>query len=393
MRKLPALILTCLLLVAATSLAQQKQLEPVALPPAPGRVIATAFSPDSRSVALVRSVSEESAENAKSAPPVHLTLQVMNLATAEETAKTSIPNRVERGEAFQRHFLYYSADGKRLLYATEGSDQITILDAETFLVVRQFSLKPGKAKPAAEGFHGIAMIAPAAHANVFGILRHDEGGEDEVLIGSFDSGEILQSWPVGRVRVATPLGETSLALSGDGKQVALSVLPDANRLPKTFRNLRLYDAESGNLLKSIRSKGLVGPLVVLNKEHILAARIDLPGFFSRSNCFERWDMNSGTLAGRYCAAKMNAIAVDATTSTGRVAGYVGRWHKASDGNYYIRHGRVDVWNMNSGAPVASLGPFRGRGLVKISPDGKWILVEQILIQVDEGPQVFSRSKH
>ena len=393
MRKLPAFLLTCLWLIATNALAQQKLMEPVALPPSPGRVIATAFSPDSRSVALVRSVSAESAENQKSAPPVHLTLQIMNLATAEETAKAAIPNKVEREEAFQRHFLYYSADGKHLLFSAAGSDQITLLDAETFLVVRTISLKPSDASHAAAGFHGIATIAPAANANVFAILRHDEGSEDEVMIASFDTGEIVKSWPLGRLRLATKLGQASVAMSGDGKQVALSVLPDANKLPKGFKNLRLYNAESGDLIKSIRTRGPVGPLAVLGKEHILAARIDLPGLFSRSNCVERWDMNSARLSARYCAVKLNAIAVDATTSAGRAAGYVGRWHQASDGNYYLHHGRVEVWSLNNAAPVASLGPFLGNGLVKISPDGKWILAEQVLVHVDDAPPVFSRSKH
>ena len=100
-------------------------------------------------------------------------------------------------------------------------------------------------------------IAVASRADIFGVIRHDELQDtNEAFVGSFSSGQIIKSWSLGHGRAVTQLGQISLSLGDDGSTIAVSVLPHENNLPKTFHNLRLYYAASGQILKCIRTKRL-----------------------------------------------------------------------------------------------------------------------------------------
>jgi hypothetical protein len=130
-------------------------------------------------------------------------------------------------------------------------------------------------------FRGVVSLAASSRGDVFGVLTHDELQGNEAFVGSFSSGQVIKGWSLGKGRTATQLGQTSLSLSEDGSRTAVSVLPDENSLPKGFHNLRLYNSSSGDMVKSIRTDGLVGQIMLLLGENILASRIDTPGLFSK----------------------------------------------------------------------------------------------------------------
>jgi hypothetical protein len=54
-------------------------------------------------------------------------------------------------------------------------------------------------------------------------------------------------------------------------KTVVSVLPGENSLPKGFNNLRLYNSGSGEMVKSIRTDGLVGQLMLLPGDTLLAS--------------------------------------------------------------------------------------------------------------------------
>jgi hypothetical protein len=84
---------------------------------------------------------------------------------------------------------------------------------------------------------------------------------------------------------------------------AISVLPHGNSLPKAFNNLRLYHSNTGEIVKSLRTDGLIGQLMLLPDGAVLGTRIDTPGLFSKKTCIERWNIGSGTQDGQFCDAE------------------------------------------------------------------------------------------
>jgi hypothetical protein len=88
---------------------------------------------------------------------------------------------------------------------------------------------------------------------------------------------------LGKERVASQLGQTSLSLNEDGSSAVVSVLPDENHLPKAFNNLRLYNSRTGEMMTSVRTNSLVGQVMLLSGNSVLAASIDTPGLFSQKN--------------------------------------------------------------------------------------------------------------
>lgn len=381
LRAVLSVVFVCLL--AIHPVIADTTLDPVAISPAVGRVIAAAFSPDSRHLAVVRSVGIPASSGHR------LSLQLMDLRSGKEISSAEIPHGEAAELAFEQHFLSYSSDGLHLLFATEGSDVLSVIDANTLATLKQFALHFATDPRLVAGhraFRGVVSVSVAANSDVFGVMRHDETGEDEVILGTFSSGTIVKGWKLGHVRAATQLGETALSLSGDGSRVAVSVLSDEGGFPKTFRNLRLYNAKSGEMVKSIRTKGLVGQIALMPDESILAARIDVPGYFSKHTCIERWNL-AGELIDKFCDSGRNVTTVlDASLGANRVVGYAGQIRNGAEGQYFAGRGRVGIWDLQTGKQVASQGTFRHYVSVKVSPNGRWILAGPILLQVSTAPQ-------
>jgi hypothetical protein len=370
-----ALLIVFVCLLAISHAFAGNVLEPVAIHPAEGRVVAAAFSPDSHRLAVVRSV------NLPDASRRRLTLQLMELASGKEISYAEIPRGEAAELAFGQHFISYSSDGQRLIFATEGSDVLSLIDANTLVTVKQFPLH-AEAASAHHGFQGVVSVSVSANSDLFGVMRHDESGEDEVFVGSFSSAQIVKKWSLGHPRAATQLGETSLSLNEDGSLVAVSVLSERGGFPKAFRNLRLYNATNGEMVKSIRTRGLIGQIALMPDKSVLAARIDVPGLFSLHPCIEKWKFESVELAGHYCDPGHSVTtALDASVAANRVVSFSAHIEKDEDGHYLAERGRVGLWNLQTGKLLATLGTFRQYTPVKISPNGRWILAGTILLQV------------
>jgi hypothetical protein len=262
---------------------------------------------------------------------------------------------------------------------------LSIVDANTLLTVRQFSLHQGKAAPTApadedRSFRGVISVVSSLKSDTFGVVTHDESGSDEVFVGSFSSGQIVRTWALGHVRAATRLGETSVSVNDDGSLVAVSVLPDQKRVPKVFENLRLYKSSNGEMVKSIRAKGLIGQIAFMPGGDILATRIDGPGFFSKAMCIEEWNLESGTEVKQFCDHGRNvALALDASPAAQRVAGFGAHGYREMGGIINTAHGRVDLWDLQSGELLASIGEFSQYVSLKISPNGQWMIAGPILL--------------
>jgi WD40 repeat protein len=370
----------CLVIVGRLSLASQ--MKQVNLPLSDGTTLGAAFSPDSSRIALITNV--VGAETRQR----HI-LQVIELKSNHEIGRTDILADEPANLSTNAHLIGFSSDGRYLLLATQGSDVLLILDSATLDIVHRISLHPNTdartgLEPGHPNFRGIVSISCSAKGNVFGLLTHDELEGEEVFIGSFSSEQIVSSWNLGKGRMGTELGKVSLSLSDDGSEVVVSRLPDQDKLPKGFDNIRLFKTNSGNALKSIHTNGLVGQVVLFPKDEILAARIDTPGLFSKKACLERWNLNSGTLDNQFCDEGRNvSTALSAAVAADRVVGFGSVIHKTIEGSIYSAPGRVDVWDLNSGALIASSEDMRHFvPRLQISPDGEWVFAEQVLLQLN-----------
>jgi len=375
-------VITCLSAIRVANAVSGSAMKPVALPLAEGTVAGAAFSPDSSYLAVIRHAAVPGASAQR-----HI-LQIVNLKSGQETAHAEVLNGEVADPASTAHFIAYSADGHYLLLATKGSDVLSILDAAKLQTVKRFALHPEAESRTSLGerhryFRGVVSLAVAPEAGIFAVVTHDELQDNEVFIGSFSSEQIVKSWSLGRGRTATQLGQISISLSDHGGRIAVSVLPDKNSLPKAFHNLRLYDSGSGEMVKSIRTDGLVGSISLIHDENVLASRIDTPGLFSKRACIERWSLDAGTLGGQFCDQGLDVnVALAVSLAADRVVGSASQIHKSIEGQVYAASGRVDVWDMKSGDLVASSSEMpRFISWIQVSADGEWVMADQSLFRL------------
>lgn len=377
-------VLACLFTVKITSAASV--IKAVALPSTEGSVAGAAFSPDSSRLAIMRNVVVPG-----SSSPRHV-MQIVELRSGHEVAHADVLSAEPTDLATNAHMIAYSPDGRYLLLATKGSDVLSIIDATTLQPLKRIALHPEAESRTSLGqghryFRGVVSLASSAKGDVFGVLTHDELQGNEAFVGSFSSGQIIKGWSLGKGRTATQLGQTSLSLSEDGSRTAISVLPNENSLPKGFNNLRLYNSSSGEMIKSIRTDGLVGQTMLLSGENILASRIDTPGLFSKKTCIEKWSFSSGTLDSQFCdQGRTVSAALAASVTAGRVVGFASQIHKSIEGQVYAASGRVDVWDIKSGSLIASSADVpHFVSSLQVSSSGEWVMADQMLLQISTTP--------
>jgi hypothetical protein len=335
MKRLPPIrsaLIVCSLLAGGAKAGDV--LKPVALPSADGEIAGATFSPDSARLALVRN------SPVRGTPGPRYVLQILDLRTNQELAQADVLN----AQPWDTHVhIEYSPDGRYILLAANGSDVLSIVDASSPKNVREVALNPQtnsrKALAPSHYPSGVVSLARPSKGDLFGVLT---SGND-VFMGSFSSGQILRTWGLGKGRSGSELGQTSLALNEDGSSLIVPLLPYGNSLPKGFDNLRLYNPGTGEMVKSIRTNGLIGQVVLLANSIVLAAPIDAPGLFSKKVCIEKWNLNSGNMERQYCDQGRNIVgALNAAPAVGKLVGFASHPHKDIEGHVYAAPGRVDT---------------------------------------------------
>jgi len=359
-------------------------LKVVTLPNAEGTIVGTGFSPDSSRIAIARYIFDRDTSSAR------YTIQIVDLKSGHEVSQAGLPNEDSSYTAASPHFIVYSSDGRYILLATTGSDVLLILDTIKLQVLTRIVLNPethNRRRLSGQGnrnFQGAVRVSVASNAELFGVLTHDEQANvNEIFIGSFSSRQIIRSWILGYGRAQTELGQTSLSLSEDGSRTAVSVVPpDGDHLPKHFNNLRLYESESGELIEAVRTDGLVGQMALIPDDGVIASRIDTPGLFSKTLCIEKWNLPTKALTTNFCDAGRHVLFLGTSSAAGLVAGFACKIRKNIEGNVYSLPGRIDVWDIKSGALVAFSEEFpKAFSDIQISPNGSWLSANQMLWQI------------
>src|SRR5581483_1212816 len=367
-----------ILVLVLTGLDGQSGMSPVALPITGGSIVGAGFSPDSKRLALLVDVASGGA------PEPRRVLQILKLDLGRVVNETDVLKTEPASLSKNLHWIFYSPDERYLLLATYGSDVLSILDATTLNLLGQVALHPRRELLNAQRhyFKGVVNVSSSSDGDLFGVLTHDELGDNEVFIGSYSSRQIKHHWSIGNGRTTTQLGQNGLSLNKDGSNVVVSILPAENRPPKTFKNIRMYSSATGQLVKSIRTDGLAGQLILLPDEQVLISRIDVPSIFSSRACIEEWNLSTGTLAQHFCDETGNvSVALGASLARRRVAGFASQMHKTIEGHVYAASGRVDVWDIRSGDLIASSAEIpRLVASVKIAPDGGLVLADGDLLR-------------
>lgn len=373
---------TLLAFLLAIQLGTARNLKTVSLPNSLGKSLGAAFSPDSDSVAIISAVLDRGTDAKR-----HV-LQILSLKSGLEVARVDVLDDEAPSLATSPRLLQYSSDGRRLLLATRGSDWLLMFDVSSLKILRRIALHPDAdlRKPLGQEhryFKGVISLAASSKGDVFGVLTHDELQGKEVFLGSFSSGRIVKSWALGKGRTAAQLGQTCMSLSADGSRFVVSVLPGGNNVPRGFDNLRLYNSSTGDLVKSVRTDSLIGQVLLLPGENVLASRIDAPGLLSKRACIEVWSFDLGTRAGQFCDQGRNVIGVLAASVTSdRVVGFASQIHKSIEGQVYAAPGRVDVWDMKSGNIIAYSDELPGLiSYLKISATGESVIAGQMFFRL------------
>ena len=345
-------------------------LKAVGLPPAEGTIVSAAFSPDNIHLAIIRSNASDRQNE----------LHVLDVRTGKEVSHVSVQE-----ESFcqdSQHAMSYSSDGRYLLLTATGADAVLVFDTTEFQVAKRIVLHP-LARPLLSQrpnyFRGVISLATASKADIFGVLTHDELRGNEIFMGSFSSLAISKSWSIGQGRTFSQIGHSALSLADDGLQVAVSILPEGNKVPKNFDNLRLYDSKTGSPLNMIRTGALIGQIKVLPDQTVLTARLDAPSMFGKKACLEIWSFATGKLTQTYCDANLNVEVTFATAKTNSiVVGFAAQVHKDFEGHIEKVNGRIIVWNA-PGNIVSESQEFPNlvRDIV-VSPDSNWIFAAQTL---------------
>ena len=377
-------VLACHFPVLATG--PVRALNSVTLPAAEGVIVGAAFSPDSSRVAILRHVIVPGVTNQR-----HV-MEIIELKSVQKLAHLEILDVQAADLDSSTHFIAYSSDSRYLILATEGSDVLWILDAVSLQALKRIPLHPEaeSRRPLGQGhryFRGVISLAVSTRGDLFGLLTHDESQDNEVFIGSFSSERIIKRWSLGRGDTATQLGQISLSLGDDGSRTAVSVLPVENKLPKGFNNLRLYDTSTGEMVRSIRTDGFVGQIVLVPNENIFTSRIDTPGIFSKKTCIDKWDFNTGTADSHFCdQGRTVSVALAVSPTAGRVVGIASQMHKDIEGYVYAAPGRVDVWDTTSGNLIASSSEISEFvSTLQVSSDGQWVMADQMLLRLSSTP--------
>jgi WD40 repeat protein len=371
-------VLACHCTLLATG--SVRALNSVTLPAAEGTIVGAAFSPDSSRVAILRHVIVPGVTNQR-----HV-MEIIDLKSVQKLAHREILD-VQAAD-LDSHFIAYSSDSRYLILATEGSEVLWILDAVSLQALKRIALHPEAESRRSLGqghryFRGVKGLTVSTRGDLFGLLTHDESQDNEVFIGSFSSERIIKRWSLGKGGTATQLGQISLSLGDDGSRTAVSVLPVENKLPKAFNNLHLYDTSTGELVKSIRTDGFVGQIVLIPGENIFTSRIDTPGIFSKKTCIDKWDFNTGTANGHFCdQGRTVNVALAVSPAAGRVVGFASQMHKDIEGYVYAAPGRVDMWDTTSGNLIASSSEISEFvSTLQLSSDGQWVMAGQMLLRL------------
>jgi WD40 repeat protein len=371
---------------AKTSVAQHAvALETHSLPGAEGEIVGANFSPDGRRLAVVRHMRTGEV-------PVH-TVQILTLPDVREIARKSFIDGDPADLSTGPHLLRYSPDGRQLVLAAVGSELLLFLNAATLEESGRVwihddgeghDILPRNGVRAHRYFHGVVDVATASQSGVFGVLT--SAGDGEVSLYSFASMRMVQRWTTGPDSLSYWASHTSLSLSADGGLTAVSVVPDLNgKVPKGSKNLLVYDSRSGSLKEAIRTPNLIGPLEMVPDDHILAARIDIPGLFTKKACIEEWNLEKATLESQLCdpdASVRWALGVSANLT--RIAGFAASNRKDIEGHAYDVSGYLDVWDRRSGELIGRSARIQGIiSKIEFSPDGAWIFAGQTLYRVGE----------
>jgi WD40 repeat protein len=347
-------------------------------------VRACAFTPDSHSVVLLYFNDHLLSEKPwKDVYTTHLGVWDFKTGKVEEKRTWEyVSNNQGDDFPFQRRYMKYTADGRYLVIL--DADAIRVLDAETFVEVKDIAVATPKESPhdwtIVQDFGpGFSLTPDGARAAVAFTSSHSRAG-GFVRVYDLGSGQIVREWRLrdGVVYV------TGVALSSDGQRIAVSSPPTwRSSAPETFipsggDNVRVMDVKTGETIIEVNTKYVSGPVLFGPDDTLLTASIsdDRKGY--SLDTVKIWDARTGKLLREITNPPAGVhYRLDLSADGKLLLGYTGT-EKPLENFVYIDSQQFQIWDFASGKEIAASPKFPLSKLfqaqLQLSPDQKSVVV-------------------
>lgn len=346
-------------------------------------VRACAFTPDSKAVALLYLTDHQISEKPwKVVYTSHLALWNFTTGKVEEKLNWDYTSN-SQGDRWpsDRRYLGYTEDGLRLVLL--GSNAIHVFDTSSYRQLKQIVFDSPEEKFPDDGWATVGFSQGADGSRAAVAISSTIGGNGGfVRVYDLKTGQIVREW---RLRDNAQY-VTGVALSPDGKRVAVSSLPVGRSsdpeafIPSGTDNVRVMDVKTGETLAGVNTHYVAGPVLFGPNDTLLTGSIndDRKGY--SLDAVKIWDAKSGKLLREITNPRTGVhYRLDLSSNRKLLLGYTGT-EKPVENFVNIDRQQFTIWDLASGKLLATspeIVPVKNvtlPPLVQLSPDGKFVLV-------------------
>ena len=342
---------------------------------------ACAFTPDGHGVALVYLTDHLLSEKPWNVTYTsHLVVWDFETGNVEEKLKWEYKS-TEQGDSWpsQPRYIEYTANGRYLVMFDESA--LRVLDARTYGEVRRVTYDEPRENFPNDGWKTVGFsVAPDGSRAAVAISSTIGAHGGFVRVYDLGTGQILREWRLHNgVRYVT-----GVALSGDGKRVAVSSLPVPRSsepeafIPAGINSVRVMDVQTGKTITEVNTKYVAGPVVFGPNNTLLTGSIndDRKGY--SLDTIKIWDARTGKLLREITDPRTGVhYRLDLSLDGKLLLGYTGT-EKPVENFVTVDTQQFQIWDFASGQVVASssqFGPNKDEiPRIQLSPDGKFVVV-------------------
>jgi WD40 repeat protein len=346
---------------------------------------ACAFTPDSRSVVVLYGTARWiSGKEFVIVDTTHLAAWDFKTGKVEDKRKWDYTTR-GRGDhlQLQPRYMKYTADGRSLVILDASA--IRMLDAATYTEVKTIAFEPPEEKFARDGWSIVSYFGPgfsvtpdgSRAAVAFSSSMGGNGGF--VRVYDLRQGQVVREW---RLQDAIRF-VTGVALSSDGKRVAVSSLPFMRSsepeafIPSGTNNVQVMDVKTGETLVGMNTKYVAGAVLFGPNDTLLTGSINNDRTGYSLDTVKIWDTRSGKLLREIANPGAGVhYRLDRSVDGKLLLGYTGA--EKPDENFVVTDfDQFKIWDFASGKEVAASPKFSENGphtpQLQLSQDEKYVV--------------------
>lgn len=350
-------------------------------------VYTCAFTPDSHQVAFYYWTSRLLSEKPwKAVYTSHVSVWDFGTGKIEEKFKSQYTDKGSHDPwATDPRYMQFTADGRRLVLF--NSNEMDVFDVPSYKLERQIPFSRPSEKVADDDAWAVVSyfgpgfsLTPDGSRAAVALSSSIGGNGGFVRVYDLKTGQIVREW---RLRDSTQY-VAGVALSPDGKRVAVSTLPIGRSsdpeafIPPSMDNVRVMDVKTGETVAGLNTKYVAGPVLFAPNDMLLTASIndDRKGY--SLDTVKVWDAKSGKLLREITDPRTGVhYRLDLSPDGKLLLGYTGT-EKPVENFVNIDTQQFQIWDFASGKVLATSPRFLPIGNepphLLLSPDGRYVLV-------------------